>query len=65
MSLRLERLEIKRPSLEKESDEINKTDVLPHLVLVTLIEPAAQHGGGISPPQQDLLSDMVDELYFL
>ena len=55
MSLRLERLEIKRPSLEKESDEINKTDVLPHLVLVTLIEPAAQHGGGISPPQQDLL----------
>lgn len=38
-------------------------NALPHLVLDTLIEPAAQQGGGISPPQQDLLSDMVDKLY--
>ena len=56
---------MKRPSLEKRAIKINKADFLPHLILDTLIEPAAQHGGGISPPQQDLLSDMVDELYLL
>jgi len=37
----------------------------PHLVLDTLIEPAAQQGGGISPPQQDLLSEIEDKLYLL
>ena len=35
---------------------------LPHLVLETLVEPAAQQGGGVSPPQQDSLSDIEDDL---
>ena len=35
---------------------------LPHLVLDTLVEPAAQHGGGVSPPQQDSLSDIEEDL---
>ena len=36
---------------------------LPHSVLDTLIEPTAQQGGGVSPPQHDLFLDIVDVLY--
>ena len=33
-------------------------------MLDTLTEPAAQHGGGIFPPQHDFLSVIVESLYF-
>jgi len=34
----------------------------PHLVPLAKIAPAAQQGGGISPPQHDFLSVIVDGL---
>ena len=52
----------------RRSQDINKRKrflhCLPHLVLDTLTEPAAQHGGGIFPPQHDFLSVIVESLYF-
>ena len=51
----------------RRSQDINKRKrflhCLPHLVLDTLTEPAAQQGGGIFPPQHDFLSVIVELLY--